>query len=89
MHELAKAGHSAIMKKTGTNYRVGNAANLIKQPTSGGSSDYALGVVRIPFVITMEISGGAFQPPSTDIKRLVQESWIGIKAMCLFINLKK
>lgn len=50
----------------------------------GGSPDYAFGI-GIPYVMTMELSGGCFHPPSTEILRIAQESWIGIRAMCDFI----
>lgn len=51
----------------------------------GGSPDYAFGIVKIPYVMTMELGGGSFHPPSTDIFNIAQESWIGIRAMCTFI----
>lgn len=88
LHELAKVGQSAILKKTGTRYRLGNVASQINGTAAGGSPDYAFGVAKIPFVIAMEISGGSFHPPAGDIKRLVDECWIGIRAMCSFLTLK-
>lgn len=85
LYELCRAGQTAIFKKTRTKYRIGNVAALIKNTASGGSPDYALGVAKIPFVITFEISGGEFQPPKVAIKRIAEEGWIGIKAMCMFL----
>lgn len=88
LHELAKVGQSAIFKKTGTKFRLGNIATIIKSTASGGSPDYAFEVVKTPFVIIMEISGGGFQPPKDEIKRIAEECWIGIKAMCLYLNMQ-
>lgn len=85
LHNLARAGHLAILKATGTVYRYGAISSLIKQTASGGSPDYAFGVVKTPFVIAMEISGGQFQPPNSEIKRITKECWIGIKAMCSYV----
>lgn len=53
---------------------------------AGGSDDYALGITGIPISITMELPGGGstgFDPPATDIRKSVEESWIGIRAMFL------
>lgn len=51
---------------------------------AGGSDDYALGELGIPFSITMELPRGGtsgFDPPPSSIERLVTETWIGIHAM--------
>lgn len=87
MHKLAKIGHCAIKEKTGTHYRCGSVSVLIRHTAAGGSPDYAMGAAKIPYAMAMELSGGGygFDPPPTEIKTLVQESWIGIKAMCIYI----
>lgn len=84
LHALAKVGHRAIKEKTGTHYRCGSVALLIRHTAAGGSPDYAFGAVKIPFAMVMELSGGGFgfDPPVGEIKRLVSESWVGIQAMC-------
>lgn len=84
---MAKVGCRAIKEKTGSAYRCGSVAVLIRQTAAGGSPDYAFGTVKIPFVMTMELSGGGygFDPPPCEIKALVEESWIGIRAMCVYI----
>lgn len=84
---MARIGHKAIIEKTGTNYRVGSVATLIRRTAAGGSPDYALGALKIPFAMTMELSGDGygFDPPKSEIRRLVQESWTGIRAMCVHI----
>lgn len=75
----------AILQNTGTVFRYGNISSVINQTASGGSPDYAIAVVKTPFVIVMEISGGQFQPPNSEIKRIVKECWVGIKAMCSYV----
>lgn len=87
LHRLAKIGHCAIRKKTGTFYRCGSVASVIKHTAAGGSPDYALGAVKIPYAMTMELSGGGygFDPPKSEIHGLVSESWAGIHAMCAHI----
>lgn len=87
LHRLAKIGHRAIRNKTGKFYRCGSVAALIKHTAAGGSPDYALGAVKIPYAMTMELSGGGhgFDPPTAEIQGLVSESWAGIQAMCAHI----
>lgn len=91
MHELAKVGKEAIQEATGTKYRIGNTAKVIKRTVGGSSADYAFGVLNIPYVIAMELpagrgGGNGFDPPCHDIKRLVKESWIGIREMIAAIS---
>lgn len=78
-------GKTAIEEATGTKYRIGNTAKVIKHTVGGSSADYAFGVLEIPYVIAMELpagrGGNGFDPPCHDIKRIVKESWIGIRAM--------
>lgn len=74
-------GQKAILQATGTKYRIGNTSRVIKNTVGGSSADYAFGVLRIPFVIVMELPGKGFDPPCHEIKRIVKESWIGIKEM--------
>lgn len=90
LHGLARAGGYAIQKKTGTKFRVGSVASLIKNAkrSGGGSVDYAHKTAKIPFVIVMELSGGSFQPPAKAINGILCESWIGIHAMCSFLKNK-
>lgn len=88
--EVARAGASAIRQSTGTVYEVGSSTNVL-YAAAGGSDDYALGVKSIPVSITMELPGGGsqgFDPPASRIKAIVQETWIGIKAMALKVNQK-
>lgn len=56
---------------------------MIKDTVGGSSADYAFGVLNIPFVIVMELPAGGkgFDPPCHEIKRIVKESWIGIREM--------
>lgn len=90
LESLAKAGYSAIQKETGTKFRVGSVASLIKNAkrNGGGSVDYAHKIAKIPFAIVMELSGDSFQPPAKAINGILNESWIGIHAMCTFLKNK-
>lgn len=83
LHKVVKAGRKAILEATGTNYRIGNTSRVIKNTVGGSSADYAFGVLEIPFVIVMELppGGKGFDPPCQEIKRIVKESWIGIREM--------
>lgn len=85
LHKLAKIGQTAIREKTGTIYRCGSVALINRQVAAGGSPDYAYGKLKIPYAMVMELTGGSFHPPPTEIRRIVQESWFGIKAMCCHI----
>lgn len=49
----------AIRKSTGSRYTVGSSTNVL-YAAAGGSDDYALGVVRIPISITMELPSSGF-----------------------------
>ncbi|XP_055381984.1 carboxypeptidase B [Condylostylus longicornis] len=82
LDEVCKAGSNAIKLSTGTNYRVGSSTNVL-YAAAGGSDDYALGVAKIPIAVTMELpSGGSgFDPKPSQIRKMVTEAWIGIKAM--------
>lgn len=83
IHDVAQSGYEAIKNATGTKYTVGSSTNVL-YAAAGGSDDYALGITGIPVSITMELPGGGytgFDPPASDIKKSVEESWIGIRAM--------
>ncbi|XP_063698946.1 carboxypeptidase B1-like [Culicoides brevitarsis] len=81
--DLAQAGGKAIREATGTRYTIGSSTNVL-YAAAGGSDDYALGALGIPFSITMELPRGGvagFDPPPSAIAGLVSETWIGIEAM--------
>lgn len=83
IHNLAQTGADAIRKATGRRYKVGSSTRLL-YAAAGGSDDYALGGLNIPYSITMELPRGGltgFNPASSQIEKLASESWIGIKAM--------
>jgi hypothetical protein len=90
LDEVSRAGADAMRLATGSHWTVGSSTNVL-YAAAGGSDDYALGVSGIPIAITMELQAGGsngFDPPSTSIKRNVEESWIGIKAMALRVDAK-
>lgn len=90
LHGLARAGSLAIQKETGTKFRVGSVASLVKNAkrSGGGSVDYAHKTAKIPFAIAMELSGGCFQPAAKAILGIVSETWVGIHAMCTLLKNK-
>ncbi|KAH8302212.1 hypothetical protein KR044_004077, partial [Drosophila immigrans] len=82
LDEVARAGANAIVEATGTRFKVGCSGSAI-YPISGSSDDYAFNA-GFPIALTMELPpGGAnkFDPPASDIDRLVKEAWVGIAAM--------
>ncbi|KAG5677266.1 hypothetical protein PVAND_007037 [Polypedilum vanderplanki] len=81
--EVAQAGAEAISKATGTKYTVGSTSNVLYL-ASGSSTDYALGVGKIPIAICMELTGGGyfgFDLPASEIEKTVKETLIGVEAM--------
>ncbi|KAH8365479.1 hypothetical protein KR093_001182 [Drosophila rubida] len=82
LHEVGKAGADAIKAATGTDYSVGCSTTLLYE-AAGASDDYAFNA-GFPISFTMELPAGGqnyFDPPPSDIDRLVKETWIGIRAM--------
>ncbi|EDS34657.1 zinc carboxypeptidase [Culex quinquefasciatus] len=84
---VARAGAVAMKRNHNVSYRVGGAAKLLYE-ASGGSDDFALAVARIPLSITMELPAGGsgesgFHPAESQISRLVEEAFTGIRAMAL------
>lgn len=83
IHNLAQAGADAIRKATGRKYKVGSSTRIL-YAAAGGSDDYALGTLDVPYSITMELPRGGltgFNPSASQIEKMASESWIGIKAM--------
>ncbi|KAH8322419.1 hypothetical protein KR067_004376 [Drosophila pandora] len=83
LDEVAKAGYEAILEATGTVYKYGPSTTTINYAAAGASDDYAFNE-GFPISFTMELPPGGrdgFDPPASDIDRLVKESWVGISAM--------
>ncbi|CAD7003935.1 carboxypeptidase B [Ceratitis capitata] len=82
LHEVAAIGADAIRSYSGTEYEVGSSTALYGE-AAGASDDYAFNE-GFALSYTMELpSGGSsgFDPPPTEIDRLVKETWVGIRAM--------
>lgn len=82
LDEVGRAGADAIKAATGTVYQVGCSTTLL-YPAAGASDDYAFNA-GFPISFTMELPAGGsnyFDPPASDIDRLVKETWVGIEAM--------
>lgn len=86
LQDIASVAQRAILSETGTKFRTGSVASLLRHTASGGSSDYAYNVAKVPFVITMEVSGDTFHPATKSIEGIIRECWIGIRAMCVFVK---
>lgn len=86
LQDIASVAQKAILRETGTKFRTGSVASVLKHTASGGSSDYAYNVAKVPFVITMEVSGDTFHPATKSIEGITRECWIGIRAMCEFLG---
>lgn len=83
MLEIADLGAMAIVHATNGIYSYGSAYHVL-YPTSGDSTDYALGVANVKVAMTMELpAGGAlgFDPWVSHIEGMVTESWVGVRAM--------
>lgn len=71
---------SAIKKIRGTQYRIGTPANLL-YASSGGSDDYAAGVLGIPIVYTIELPPKDFELPDHLIRTINKETTAGLFAL--------
>ncbi|XP_017122408.1 carboxypeptidase B [Drosophila elegans] len=83
LDEVAAEGKKAILEATGTEYRFGPSTTTINYAAAGASDDYAFNA-GFPISFTMELPFGGedgFDPPASDIDRLVKETWVGIAAM--------
>ncbi|XP_036336860.1 carboxypeptidase B-like [Rhagoletis pomonella] len=82
LHEVALAGADAIRAYSGTEYVVGSSTALYGE-AAGASDDYAFND-GFTLSYTMELPDGGssgFDPPASDIDRLVKETWVGIRAV--------
>ncbi|XP_065361896.1 carboxypeptidase B1 [Calliphora vicina] len=83
MMDVADAGALAIIMSTNNIYTYGNTYSVM-YPTSGDSADYAIGFLNIPIAMAIEMPAGGFSgfdPPVRQIEDIVEETWIGIRAM--------
>uniref|UniRef100_A0A1I8NAQ0 Peptidase M14 domain-containing protein n=1 Tax=Musca domestica TaxID=7370 RepID=A0A1I8NAQ0_MUSDO len=83
MMDVADAAAMAIVRATGSSYTYGNTYQVM-YPTSGDSADYAVGEVKIPIAICIEMPAGGFlgfDPPVRQIEQILEETWIGVRAM--------
>ncbi|EDV97036.1 carboxypeptidase B [Drosophila grimshawi] len=84
LREVAKSGAEAMHKATGTMFSYEQAS--LNDPFGGTSLDYAYSI-GFPLSYALELSGQRngntfdFWPPTTLLKELAHESWVGISAM--------
>ncbi|XP_054733872.1 carboxypeptidase B-like [Anastrepha obliqua] len=89
LHEVALVGAEAIREYSGTEYAVGQTTALYGEG-AGGSDDYAFND-GFALSYTMELPAGGssgFEPPASDIDRLVREAWAGIRALAKKVTVK-
>lgn len=82
LHEVGMVGADAIREYSGTEYEVGSSTALYGE-AAGASDDYAFND-GFALAYTMELPDGGdsgFDPPPSEIDRLVKETWTGIRAM--------
>lgn len=83
MYEVALNATTALEKSYGTKYRIGSIPELLYVAT-GGSGDYALGAVGIPYSFSLELRDlgrYGFILPREQIMPTANETYVGIKAM--------
>lgn len=69
----------------GKRYVYGSTSSIVKRTIGGSAGDWAYQVAKVPYVLTLEMSGKVFQPPKSEIRELAQEGWIGIREMAFFV----
>lgn len=88
-HDLAgRRWVDAIQAARGTNYIIGNSADIL-YTANGATDDFAAGVVGATLAYTLELTGGGstgFDFPESQIYNLVTESFIGYRAMGLYVK---
>lgn len=86
LHE--QVGHifaDTIYAESGTNYTVGNAANLFGA-TFGTSIDYA-SFIGVQASFTVGLSGGGssgFEVPASQLEKELRATWSGLRNVFLF-----
>lgn len=84
LHTVAEAGANAIMMTTGSKF-VPDQSGSNLYVAAGGSDDYALEVVGIPYAYTFELGAEnfGFAVPLNQLKPTLLEGWTVIKAMSI------
>lgn len=78
------------MKVRGTNYTIGSSTNVL-YAAAGGSDDWMMGVMGVPYTYTVELPGGGksgFDAPPSVIRNVTEETWEGVKVMAKYIEKK-
>ncbi|KAJ6634659.1 Zinc carboxypeptidase [Pseudolycoriella hygida] len=75
--ETGRRIETAISKRRGTHYEIGTAANLIYE-SSGGSDDYAAGVLGVPLTFTIELPHDSFLIAAEEVEPIGLETTDGL-----------
>lgn len=89
LHEVAKAGADAILNNTTNVYTVGSYSKILHEE-GGGSMDYAYNT-GFQYSYTLKLPAGGsidYNIDSSYITNVVEETWVGIRAMTEKILLK-
>ncbi len=57
-----------------------NLPVYLADPMSGGTQDWAKGVLGVKYPFLPELRGGGFDPPASEIQPSYEEMWNGIVA---------
>ncbi|CAG9799906.1 unnamed protein product [Chironomus riparius] len=82
LHRVATTGVKAVYERTGTRFGADQSGSGL-YVAAGGSDDYAMDVLGIPFAYTFEsgLEELGFTVPEPYLKKTIFEGWIAIKAM--------
>ncbi|XP_036336867.1 carboxypeptidase B-like [Rhagoletis pomonella] len=89
LHEVGVVGAEAIHAYNGTEYEVGSSTALYGE-ACGASDDYAFNDgFALTYTMELPFAGSSgFEPPASDIDRLVRETWAGIRAVGKRVTVK-
>lgn len=82
--QIGTAGANAALSLYGSKFVVDQSGSGL-YVAAGGSDDWAIETLNIPFCYTFEIGAEnlGFQVPENKLKQTVEEGWIAIRAMTL------
>lgn len=87
LRKLTNLVNDGIYSYRGNYYTVGTSTNVL-YAAAGGSDNWAKGVAGIELSYTLELPGAwwGFTPPASEIKPVVEVTWLGIIAYHKYIT---
>lgn len=85
--EVGQRWVNTINQATGTNYRLGNSADLL-YTANGASDDHAVAYANANLAFTLELTGGryGFDYPQDMVADLAKETFLGYREFGLYIG---